>query len=262
MKILFIGDIFGNTGIRAIKTILPNLKTKYKIDFTIANAENTTMCSGLCIHDYNELMKSGIDFFTMGNHTWKQEDIYELLNKSNIIRPGNVCNDNKYNYYGVGSKVIYINNLSIRITNLLGNSVYFKKQQTNPFIYLNNLIENNDQTDFHIIDFHAETTSEKNALLYAFKGKVSAIFGTHTHIQTADNKIVNNTAYITDVGSTGSIEGIIGASAEEIINMYFNNQTNFQIKDAGGKFQFCGVILELDELKKIPIKLERIFIYE
>lgn len=262
MNILFIGDIFSDTGIRAIKSELFNVKKKYNIDFVIANAENTTNCSGLSLFHYQELMNYGIDFFTMGNHTWKQDDIEKILENKNIVRPANIILDHQYNKFGSGSRIIYINGCSIRITNLLGLSVKFKNIQTNPFLYLKNLLTYEETTDFHILDFHAETTSEKNALFYAFKGKLTAIIGTHTHVQTADERIRENTAYITDVGSTGSTDGIIGANGEEIVKTYMNQSNHYNIIDQGGLYQFCAVVIELDVVKKVVKNIKRIYIYE
>lgn len=263
MKILFIGDVFGETGRRAISTILPNLKIEKKINFVIANAENVTDCKGLSIEHYEELMNSGVDFFTMGNHTWSNYDVFNLLKtKNNIIRPYNISFDSEFSKYGTGTKIIYLDNISIRITNLLGQSVKFNNLQINPFTQLDNIIQHSDKTDFHIIDFHAESTSEKNALFYSFKGKVSAILGTHTHVQTADNRIRQNTAYITDIGLTGPSEGVIGAKGDFIVNKLRNLTNKFILHEEKGLFQFCAVILDLDEKNKIVNNIEKIFIYE
>lgn len=263
MKILVIGDVFGETGRRAISNVLPNLRQEKNIDFVIANAENVTDCKGLSFKHYEELMQSGVDFFTMGNHTWSHSDVYNLLKiKNNIIRPYNIVFDSEFSKYGVGTKIVYLNGKSIRITSLLGQSIRFKNLQLNPFNQLDEIIKHSDKTDFHIIDFHAESTSEKNALFYAFKGKVSAIVGTHTHVQTADDKIKENTAYITDIGLTGPTEGVIGANGDHIVNRLRNLTDQFILHEAKGLFQFCAVILELDEKSKIVNNIERIFIYE
>lgn len=263
IRILCIGDIFGKAGRRAITNLLPKIKKDYNIDFTIANAENTTHCKGLNLKHYNLLVNSGIDFFTMGNHTWNKHEIIELLEtKNNIIRPYNLTETYFYNQYGVGTKVIDIKGFTFRITNLLGLSVRFNNNQTNPFIALDIIIKNNLSTDFHIIDFHAETTSEKNTLLYAFKNKVSLIYGTHTHVQTADAKIVDNTAYITDVGMTGPSEGIIGCDGNIIMNKFINNEKSFNIEEHVGKYQFCGIIVDFDTTTKTPTNIERIYINE
>lgn len=262
MKILFIGDIFGECGKYAIQNELLNLKKKYKIDFVIANAENTTLGRGLNWDDYNYLNDTGIDFFTMGNHTWHKKDIFDILEqKNNIIRPANIKNDLDISKAGIGTKVVSINNKSVRITNLLGSTVHFNDRQTNPFLYLEDLIEN-DCSDIHIVDFHSETTSEKNAFLLNFANRVTAIFGTHTHVQTNDCKIYNNTAYITDVGMTGPTYGIIGAKPESIINMFMGNSERFRLEEQIGKYQFSAVILEIDDLTNKPINLENIIIYQ
>lgn len=262
MKILFIGDIFGECGKYAIHGELSNIKKNYNIDYVIANAENTTLGRGLNWADYNELNTSGIDFFTMGNHTWHKKDIFEILSKQkNIIRPANILNELEIGKFGVGSKTILLNDKSVRITNLLGSTVHFKDQQTNPFLYLEELLEK-DNSDIHIVDFHSETTSEKNAFLLNFAGRVTAIFGTHTHVQTNDTKIYNNTAYITDVGMTGPKNGIIGAKPESIINMFMGNSERFRLEEQVGKYQFSAVVLEIDDLSNKPINLTNILIYQ
>jgi calcineurin-like phosphoesterase len=133
--------------------------------------------------------------------------------------------------------------------------------QTNPFIVLHELIKN-DKSDIHIVDFHCETTSEKNALFLEFASKVSAIFGTHTHIQTADDRIYKNTAYVGDVGFTGGSNGIIGAEPETILKM-FNGETNrFKLSPSLSPYQLNGIIVEFDKKSNKPINLERIFIRE
>ena len=263
MKVLFIGDIFAKTGRRAVQTMLPKIKQEKQIDFVIANAENATHCKGLSAKNYYDLMSYGVDFFTMGNHTWSKKDIYEILEtKSNIIRPLNIVNYHDFGQHGCGSREVNINGTTIRITNLMGASVRFNDLQTNPFFALQSIIDTKKPTDFHIVDFHAETTSEKNALFYEFQGKVSAILGTHTHIQTADNRIRNNTAYISDVGSTGPANGIIGGKAEVLIKRFKGEIERFMLEEEGGYFQFCAVILDLDEKNKIVKNIERVLIYE
>ena len=263
MKVLFIGDIFAKTGRRAVQTMLPKIKKEHGIDFVISNAENATHCKGLSSKNYHELMSYGIDFFTMGNHTWSKKDIYPILeNESNIVRPLNIVNYHDFGQHGVGSRVVNVNGVTIRITNLMGASVRFNELQTNPFFALQSIIDTKTPTDFHIVDFHAETTSEKNALFYEFQGKVSAILGTHTHVQTADNRIRKNTAYISDVGSTGPADGIIGGKAEILIKRFKGEIERFMLEEQGGYFQFCAVILDLDTTHKTVKSIERIYIYE
>ncbi|GAA5414397.1 TIGR00282 family metallophosphoesterase [Ureaplasma ceti] len=263
MKILFIGDIFASTGRRAVQEILPNLKKSEHIDFVIANAENTTNCKGLSIEHYKDLMSYGVDFFTMGNHTWSRKEIYEILDtQPNIIRPFNVNTLHDFGKHGIGSRVVEVQGKTIRITNLLGSSVHFNEIQTNPFFVLQSLVRNEKKTDFHIVDFHAETTAEKSALFYEFKGKVDAILGTHTHIQTADNRIRKHTAFITDVGSTGPADGIIGGKAELMVNRFKGINERIILEEQGGYFQFCAVILDLDTENNVVTDIKRVYIYE
>lgn len=263
MKILFIGDISGIAGKRAVSNELWKLKAKYNFDFVIANAENTTLGRGLNLLDYNLLINSGIDFITMGNHTWHKNDIKDILEtKNNIIRPNNIKLGEEYSKYGVGTKLVKIKDKMVRITNLLGISVMMKDNiQTNPFLDLQEIVEK-DISDFHFVDFHCETTSEKNAMFLNFWGKVGAIFGTHTHVQTNDARIINNTAYITDAGMTGARDGVIGAKPDSIIAMFKGETLRFRLEEQNGPYQFCGVFLEIDDSTNFPVKIFPITIYE
>ncbi len=265
MKILFIGDIFGTLGIKAIEKELPLIKKQYNIDMTIANAENVSNCRGLNVPDYHKLVKLGIDFFTFGNHTWKQKDYDKMLSFNNVVRPLNIDSNCNIGKFGVGTLVVNFQNKKIRITNILGKSVYFQQNEwiNNPFVCLENVLveESKQKSDIHIVDYHAETTSEKNAIIRHFNGKVDAIIGTHTHVQTNDAKIVNNTAFITDVGMTGPTDGIIGADGKEIIEMFFEKKTFFKLQEAKGKYQFCAVVLDFDQNNNIKA-IDKIFIFE
>ncbi len=261
MKILFIGDIFGEKGKEAIKNELPILKQQNNIDIVIANAENCTKGRSLSLADYKLLCSYGVDYFTFGNHTYYLEEIKEVLKNKNTIRPLNLKLESQYYTWGNGSITFTHNNKNIRITNLLGSTVYCHDIQTNPFIELEKLLSI-DNSDIHVIDFHTETTSEKNAFLQHFAGKVSAILGTHTHIQSADERIYKNTAYITDTGMTGPSEGVIGANPETIINMFRGQSPRFRLLEDTSKYQFNGIIVEFDNKTNEPFNLKRIFIRE
>jgi len=262
MKVLFIGDIFGKCGRKAISEQLKQVVNKYHVDFTIANAENCTHGRSININHFNQLKNAGINFFTFGNHTYENDEIVDILStQKNTVRPLNLKPKFTYFNLGLGSRVINVNNKKIRITNLLGNSINFHEMQTNPFIELNYIIDN-DTSDIHIIDFHAETTSEKNAFLLNFAGRVSAIIGTHTHVQTADNRIYKNTAYITDVGMTGANVSIIGADPEDILKVFRQENERFRMKPANSKYQFNAVIIDFDDLSNKPISIDRIYIVE
>jgi len=261
MNILYIGDIFGEKGIQAIETFLPILRKKYNLDLVFANAENVTRCRGLNNYHYQQLKKLGIDYFSMGNHTWKQKDYDQVLSESNIVRPGNIPRNSEFYYAGVSNILIHHRGKTIRLINLLGPSVYhWEFTPTNPFLYLEKLLNNITPSDITIVDFHAETTSEKNAMLLAFKQRVQLIVGTHTHVQTNDQRIYEGTAYISDLGLTGPCDGIIGANPETIINKFFEKSTNFRLTEASGKYQISAVFVNFDDVTNLPTKIENILL--
>ena len=256
MRILFIGDIFAKAGRKAVIENLAKIIKKEKIDLTIANAENATHGRSLSQEHYNQLIAAGVDMITMGNHTWDTTQVFDILKKNDkIIRPLNLDPSSKEVQYGFGSIVYAVNNKKIRITNLMSMQCSARATIVNPFLVLDELLKREDN-DIHIIDFHAETTSEKNALLMKFAGKVSAIIGTHTHVQTADEKIYKNTAFITDVGMCGAKESIIGAKPDEIVDMFSGKAPRFHLEPAKGPYQFNSVIIEFNSKNK-PIKIWR-----
>jgi metallophosphoesterase (TIGR00282 family) len=185
-----------------------------------------------------------------------------VLNNRNVVRPYNIKETNEYSKIGVGTLIFEYKNKIFRLTNLLGNSIVNKSEiQTNPFITFNEILKN-DKSDIHMVDFHCETTSEKNAFLLTFASKVCAIVCTHTHVQTADERIYKNTAYISDVGMTGGINGVIGAKPETILDMFNERSKKFKLDPQEGKYQFNAVLIEINEKDNLPIKIERINIVE
>lgn len=254
MKVLFIGDIFGEVGKEAVKEHLPTIKKNHKIDFVIAQGENITNRKGMSKEDYKELLEAGVNVFTMGNHIWANNDIKELINDhNNIVRPLNVPSK----YLGNGSSVFKTkNNKLIRITSIMG--ITFNKLQ-NPWDidYANNFFDSideyldNSEHDYHIIDFHAETTSEKAVLSLYCDGKVNAIVGTHTHVQTADERTLpKGTAFITDVGMTGPKNSAIGANYLEVYRKMRYNE-NIRFRESRNKFQFNAVVIKLGKKHNI-----------
>ena len=188
----------GRTGRDAIFEMLPEIKDEYNIDYTIANGENASGGLGMNRSGYEELSRAGIDFFTMGNHTFSKKDIIALMNEGeNIVRPANLTGET----VGEGMAIVNVGTKKLAIINLIGR-VYLDADNESPFECAKRLIKKaKERTNNIIIDFHAEATSEKEALGYYLDGQVSALLGTHTHIQTADERILpNGTAYITDVG--------------------------------------------------------------
>ncbi len=264
MRILFIGDISGPDGLRAVQENALKIKKENNIDFVIANAENTSEGRGLTLTDYNKLCEAGIDFFTMGNHTWYHPDYPVVLCKDNIVRPGNIDSPEEYATIGEWTKLIDIDGFKLQVTNLMGSSVQSAKfELSNPFVLLEEkLNELANEKIYHLVDFHAETTSEKNALMLEFRNRVSAILGTHTHVQTSDNRVIDNTAYITDVGMTGSTMGVIGAKPDTIIEMFKGQRKYFKLQPHLGKYQFNAVILDIDNETYLTKNIERLFIIE
>lgn len=238
INVLFIGDIFGESGILKVESTLPNMRKKYNLDLVIAQSENVSGRKGLDPNDYKRLMEVGVDVFTLGNHAFAKSSINEIINNENILRPYNVDGI----YPGKGTNIFQIGDLKVRVTSLLGitfnelNSPWKQHHANNFFDSIDEIIKKDD-SDFHIIDFHAETTSEKNVFaLYLdnyWPTKVSALLGTHTHVQTNDAKrLDNNLLYITDVGMTGPKNSAIGANFEEVYRkMRFNDKKSFVASD-------------------------------
>jgi len=244
MKILFIGDIVGSPGREAVKKLLPQLKEEHSLVFTIANAENASGGSGITQKVSEELFAAGVDVITSGDHIWKKKEIFELINQEErILRPlnfpagapgrGFACFKTKD-----GVKVGVIN----------VNGRVFMDALEDPFkTALSAQEELSKKTKIIILDMHAEATSEKVALGWYLDGKVSAVLGTHTHIQTADEKILpNGTAYITDAGMTGPYDSVIGRRVEDVLERFLTSiPVRFEV--AEGNIQLHGVVVDVDE---------------
>ncbi|MGL5590958.1 MAG: TIGR00282 family metallophosphoesterase [Metamycoplasmataceae bacterium] len=255
LNILFIGDIFGKPGIEKVEKELSALKLKYNVDFVIAQSENVSGRKGFVKKDYDQLSKIGVDAFTLGNHVWSKKDIDIIINKPNIIRPLNI----EEHYPGNGSSVFNIKGITLRVTSLMGitfnklNQPWQEDYANSFFDSIDKIIEKNE-ADFHLVDFHAETTSEKNVLAVYLDGKVDALIGTHTHVQTNDAKIFEkNMAYVTDAGMTGPSNCAIGANFQEVYEkMRYNTFSRFKVSETPS--QFNGVLIKLNK-KKSSIKL-------
>ena len=254
MKILFVGDIYGEPGRDILKKELKQLQQQHAIDFTIVNAENTTHGRGLSFKHYNELDRLGIDAMTMGNHTFGNSEIFDYIHKKpNILRPDNGHPD----WPGSGVKYFESAGKKICVINLLGGVGV--TSAINPFIKFDAIYADlAKDTDIVFVDFHAEMTSEKIAFGYHTAGRATVVVGTHTHVQTADERILENkTAYITDVGMTGPLEGVIGVKKEIIIQRFLKDYpARFQV--ARGKKQLNAVVVTIDDKTNLPTKIERI----
>lgn len=251
MKILFIGDIVGSMGRNIVGMMIDRITSEEPIDFIIANGENATHGKGLSEDHLNELFDVGIDVVTLGNHYANKKDIFNFLDSyEELLRPNNL----HHSIPGTGSGVFNVNGVKIRVTNLLGR-VYMALDVNNPFDDLDSICAS-DESDIHIVDFHAEATGEKYALAHAFDGKVSAVLGTHTHVQTRDARVLpNGTAYISDVGMCGPYDSILGVKKEDVVKRTWTSQpTPFNVQEEGEGI-FSGVILTFNDA---TFKCERI----
>lgn len=245
MKILFIGDIVGRSGREAVLAELENLKYKEGIDFCIANGENASGGLGMSRRAYEELKSAGIDYFTMGNHTFSKPDAGHLLSEGeNICRPANYTDFCPGEGYAI---VTDSKGRKIAIMNLMG-TVYNDIALTNPFLAADKLIEKiKNVTNIIILDFHAEATSEKIAMGQYLDSRVSAVVGTHTHVQTADAMILpGKTAYITDVGMTGPQASVLGMKSEIAIKRFLTGE-KVRYEQSRNKAVIHAVIIEIDD---------------
>lgn len=244
MNILFISDIVGEEILDIILDILPRLKNRYNVDFTIANVENTDKGKGILTRQVERLKSGGIQCLTSGNHIWEPRKKEVLIQYAGyLLRPLNYPDGN----LGVGSTVISMpNNKKVGVINIQGRS--FMYSINCPFTTAQKEIKRiRSETSIIIIDFHAETTAEKQAMGWFLDGKVSAVIGTHTHVQTADERILKKgTAYITDAGMCGPFDSIIGMDIRKAIDRFLL-QTHIYYSIAKENFRFNGVIINIDE---------------
>ncbi len=252
LKILFIGDIVGRPGRHAVTEFLAKNRPSY--DFVIANGENLASGRGMTYEKYQEMIRAGIDYFTSGNHIWRIADFIPFLDDgvTKVLRPANypsMCP-------GYGEAEIDVNGVKIVLINLQGR-VFMNEDLEDPFA-TGKKIADSHQDAIIIVDFHAEATSEKVALGYYLDGSITALLGTHTHIQTADEKILNGgTGYITDAGMCGPEESVLGVKKEIIIERFLT-QLPQSHKVAVGASIFNAVELEVDPKTKKTLKIKRI----
>ena len=247
MRLLFIGDIMGRTGRDAVFALLPEIKEKYSVDFCIANGENASGGLGMNRVGYDELRRAGVDYFTMGNHTFSKKEICTLFYEGeNIVRPANLHLDCP----GEGMAVITAENgCKIAIINLIGRA-FMDPNDHNPFTVGLELVEKaREKTPVVFVDFHAEATSEKEALGYYLDGLASAVIGTHTHVQTADERVLpGGTAYMTDAGRTGAVHSVLGLTKEaSIARLSESEGKKPPFRVATGEYMLCGAVVDIDE---------------
>ena len=252
--ILFIGDIVGKAGRQTVKTLVPELRREYCTHLVVANGENAAGGFGLTAGIAEELFAVGIDVLTSGNHIWQQKDILEYIVKQpRLLRPLNCSPDAP----GGGSCVVTASNgVRVAVMNLLGR--VFLDGYSCPFRSALLEVERLRGEALVLVDFHAEATAEKWALGWYLEGKASAVVGTHTHVQTADEQILpKGTAYITDVGMTGAMDSVIGVKKELAIQKFLTAMpVRFEAADSRPKLH--GVVMTFDAATRQAVSIERI----
>ncbi|OPX86691.1 MAG: hypothetical protein A4E53_02723 [Pelotomaculum sp. PtaB.Bin104] len=244
MRLLMIGDVIGSPGRNAVKVNLEGLRREFNLQLVIANGENAAGGNGITREVAQELFAMGVDVLTMGNHVWNKKEAFEYLaHETRIVRPGN------YPPGAPGSGAIVYKtrqNVKVAVINLAGRT--FLQSIDCPFRKADELINQvKEEAGVILVDFHAEATSEKMALAWYLAGRVSAVCGTHTHVQTADERILpGGTAYITDLGMTGPCDSVIGVKKEIAIKR-FVTQLPLRYEVAAGPFQFNGAVIDIDE---------------
>ena len=243
MKILAIGDIIGNAGIKELKNKLYQLRQKEDINFVIVNGENSAEGMGITEKNFKDIISEKVDVVTMGNHTWGKKEIFKFIDHPKLIRPANY----PPGVVGKGYGIYECKEKKIAVINLLGR-VYMNIMSDNPFLVANNIINKiKNKVDIIIVDFHAEATGEKVTMGYYLDGLVTAVFGTHTHVQTADERILpKGTAYISDIGMTGPKNSALGMDISVVIKR-FETALPEKYKMAVGECMLNGVIFDIDE---------------
>ncbi|MGH2453368.1 MAG: TIGR00282 family metallophosphoesterase [bacterium] len=242
MRILLIGDVTGKPGRRILKALLPQLRRRHGAHLVIANGENAAGGMGITEETAEEIFAAGVDLITGGNHTWRNRDAYGLLDAHpRVLRPANYPPGAP----GRGAATVEADGTAVGVLNLQGR--VFMGELDDPFRAADAAVtELRDRAAVIVVDFHAEATSEKIAMGWHLDGRVSAVVGTHTHVQTADERILpGGTAYITDVGMTGPRDGVIGMDREVILE-HFRSGLPTRFTVAGGVAQLNGVVIDVD----------------
>jgi len=244
LKALAIGDVCGSSGCRYLLKMLPVLKNKFGAEFVIVNGENSDEANGISPLSADMIFAAGADVITGGNHTLRNKNFYEALDSSPfLLRPDNIKAD-----FGKGYCLVDKGKFSVAVINLCGITYMERSSAENFMTSADSLVKRaeEDGAKFIFVDFHAEATSEKKALALYLDGRVSAVFGTHTHVLTADAQILKNgTGFITDIGMTGSDNSVIGVKSDIIIKRLKNNDMS-KFEFSSGENIICGCLFETD----------------
>jgi metallophosphoesterase (TIGR00282 family) len=260
VKLLFIGDIVGQPGRRAVADLIPKLRPEHHLDFIIANGENSAGGSGITPRIAEEIFSAGVDVITTGDHLWDQKEVMELLaNEKRFLRPLNYPPGTP----GRGSAIFEVRSAkrgvpsSIAVLNAQGRT--FMPDLENPFHAAQAEVKRlREQTKIIFVDFHAEATSEKIAFARMLDGQVSAVVGTHTHVQTADEQIFpGGTAYLTDAGFTGPHESVLGREIEPVLRRFLSNMPQ-RFDVAKDRVLLHGAVIEIDDTSGKAVKIQRV----
>ena len=254
MKILAIGDLIGNAGIQKLSKRLPQIRKDKNIDFVIVNGENSAEGMGMTEKNFKDILAQNIDVITMGNHTWGKKDIFKFIDHPKLIRPANYPEG----VVGKGYNIYNFRNKKIAVINLIGR-VDMNVLSENPFIIAKKIIEKiENQVDIIVVDFHAEATAEKIAMGNYLDGKATIVYGTHTHVQTADEQILpKGTGYISDIGMTGPKNSVIGMDIKASIKR-FETTLPERYRIATGECKLNGVIFDIDDETNKVKNIERV----
>ncbi|MDD7847259.1 TIGR00282 family metallophosphoesterase [Metamycoplasma hyosynoviae] len=251
INVLFVGDIFGKPGIDMVAKHIAEIKKKYHIDFVIAQAENVSGRKGFVPKDYLKLKSIGVNAFTLGNHVWAKDEIKEIIDNNDLIRPANI----EKKYPGKGIRIFEVKGKKIAIMSFMGITFNpllapWEEEVANNFFDEFDTLYKENKADYWIIDFHAETTAEKSVFSLYTDGKIDAFFGTHTHVQTNDARTLpNGTYYVTDAGMCGPRDCAIGSNFQEVYEkMRFGAFLPFQVSK--NKCQLNGIVFRLTKNPK------------
>ncbi|UQS86797.1 TIGR00282 family metallophosphoesterase [Nicoliella spurrieriana] len=259
MRLLFVGDTVGNMGVSMLQEYLPKLKRDLKPQITVVNGENATAVGrGISQRVYKQIMSAGADVITLGNHAWNNAEILDFIDQTpNLIRPANYPGPD---VPGRGYTIVNVNGKQVAIINLQG--LVFMDNLNNPFDTINAILEQvGAKTDYQFIDFHAETTSEKMAIARYLDGRVSALVGTHTHVQTSDYRVLPaGTAFMSDAGMTGPYDSILGMQTDLILKRFITQRpVQFKVAETGSGI-LSGCVIDLSDRTGLATKIRPILI--
>jgi 2',3'-cyclic-nucleotide 2'-phosphodiesterase len=259
MKLLFVGDVVGKPGRRVLAAELPRLIDRHNVDYTIVNIENSAGGSGVTEKVFAELEQLPIDCYTTGNHVWDKKDVLDILAREpRLLRPANYPAGNPGSGLYVGETA---GGIRVATINIQGR--VFMDPLDSPFQKIDELLASlSPAVKVIFVDFHAETTSEKTAMGFYLDGRVSAVIGTHTHVPTADERLLpSGTAYQTDAGMTGPYESVIGVRADKVLKRFLM-QVPSPFEVAKGDARLCGAIVDIDESTGRARSIERLMVHE